>query len=317
MSPDRRLRRQLAQRLGGHALRRRRALQLQRAAEWDRGGDRGSGRALCRLSGSARLVFRCLGLYGMAHRAFHRIEPIERDVLLERLPPAFDGLRMLHLSDLHLDLDPRFPETLIGVLRGCRCDLCVMTGDYRNFTVGDDRPALRELARVLQSLPVPCYGVLGNHDAVESVPAMEALGLRMLLNEHVVLRRGGQALCLAGVDDPNIYRTDRLDRALRGVPGDMPVVLLSHSPAIHAEAARAGVDLVLAGHLHGGQIRVPLLGALIRNDRSPRRFWRGAWRDGPTQGYTSRGTGACGVPLRLFCPPEAVVHVLRRPSAGA
>lgn len=316
MSLDRRLRQQLAQRLGGHALRQRQALQLKREANWDRGGARGHGRALCWLSGAAGWAFRCTGLYGVAHRAFHRLALSEREVVLDRLPAAFDGLRLLHLSDLHLDLDPHFPDTLIKVVRDCPCDLCVLTGDYRNFTFGDDLVALRELERVLAAVSAPCYGVLGNHDAVESVPAMEALGLRILLNEHVVLRKDGQALCLAGVDDPNIYRTHRLDRALRGIPGDQPVVLLSHSPAIHAEAARAGVDLVLAGHLHGGQIRIPFLGSLIRNDRSPRRFWVGAWRDGPTQGYTSRGTGACGVPLRLRCPPEAVIHVLRCGARG-
>ena len=120
----------------------------------------------------------------------------------------------------------------------------------------------------------------------------------------------------AFVDDDLIHRAaDGAAGAVRGTPSGAPVVLLAHSPSIHAEAAGAGVDLVLAGHLHGGQICLPGGCILLGNDRSPRRVWRGAWREGRTQGYTSRGTGACGVPLRFFCPPEAVVHVLRSPAA--
>lgn len=311
---DRRQTQLLAQRFGGHTLRQRLALQVQRHDEWYRGGPRIANRPLNWLCSAIRWSCRLTGLYGIGYRQFHRLRLSRRELTLERLPRAFDGFRILHLSDLHLDLDRSFTETLVRTLAGCAYDLCVMTGDYRNFTVGDPRPALAELRRVLDVLPPPVYGVLGNHDSIESVPDIEAMGMRVLLNEQVLIRRGDAALCLAGIDDPNVYQTHRLDRALRGAPPDAPVVLLSHSPVIHAEAAHAGVDLVLAGHIHGGQICLPGGHILLRNDLSPRKVWRGLWREGRTQGYTSRGTGACGVPLRFFCPPEAVVHVLRAPA---
>ncbi len=308
---DRRQKQQLAQRFGGHALRERLRLQLVRHDEWFRGGPRITSRPLNWICGMIRVACRMTGTYGIGYRQFHRPRITRQTVGLERLPPDFDGFRILHLSDLHLDLDASFTESLLAVMALCEYDLCVMTGDYRNFTVGDPGPALSQLKHVLASLHTPCYGVLGNHDSIESVPMIEAMGMRMLLNEHVVLQRGGASVCLAGVDDPNVYRTHRLDRALRGVPADMATLLLSHSPAIHKEAADAGVDLVLAGHIHGGQICLPGGGIILRNDLSPRRVWKGLWREGRTQGYTSRGVGSCGVPLRFFCPPEIVVYTLR------
>jgi hypothetical protein len=313
---DRRQKQELAQRFGGHTLRRRLALQDLRHDEWFRRGPRITKRPLNWLCGAIRFVCRATGIYGIGYRQFHRPRVTCREVLLERLPPAFDGLRLLHLTDLHLDLDASFTATLLNALAGCEYDVCVMTGDYRNYTVGDHGPAMDELRHVLAAIRQPIYGVLGNHDSIESVPVIEEMGMRMLLNEHVLLRRGEATLCFAGVDDPNVYQTHRLDRALRGVPKGVPVVLLSHSPAIHGAAAEAGVDLVLAGHIHGGQICLPGGGIILRNDISPRRVWRGPWCEGSTQGYTSRGTGSCGVPLRFFCPPEIVIHVLRSPRTA-
>jgi len=309
---DQRHKQQLAQRFGGRMLRQRLERQRLRHAEWFRKGRLRFGqRSLNWFCSLINIFCRMTGIYRLGYRQFHRLRLTEREVPLRRLPPGFDGFRILHLSDLHLDLDLSFTETLVKTLRDCRYDACVITGDFHNYTVGDHRPALEELRKVLEVLPPPVYGVLGNHDSIETVPLLEQLGLRMLLNEHVILRRGADEICLAGVDDPNIYQTDRLDRALRGVPPGMAVILLAHSPAIHRQAIKAGVDLLLAGHIHGGQICLPGGFMVFRNDPSPRQFWRGAWHAGETSGYTSRGTGACGVPLRYFCPPEAVVHVLR------
>lgn len=313
---DRKERQRLAQRFGGHTLKQRLELQVLRHDEWFHGGPRISSRPLNWMCGSIRLLCRLTGLYGFGYRQFHSPRVHRREVVLPRLPAAFDGFRILHLTDLHLDLDTSFTATLLKALEGLAYDVCVVTGDFRNYTVGDHGPAMEELRKVLARLPGPLYGVLGNHDSIESVPRIEEMGMRMLLNEHVLLRRGDACLCLAGVDDPNVYRTHRLDRALEGVPKDVPVILLAHSPAIHGEASRAGVDLVLAGHIHGGQICLPGGGILLRNDASPRRVWRGAWQEGRTQGYTSRGTGSCGVPLRFFCPPEIAIHVLRSAAGG-
>ncbi len=270
-----------------------------------------------------RFAFRATGLWGVARRNYLDVRVTEREQPLEGLPAGFDGYRVLHLSDLHLDLDTALTDRLLKVLDGVRADLCVITGDYRNFTIGETEPAVAEFRRLKTVLPMPVYGVMGNHDSLEQVLPMEAAGLRMLLNEREVLERGGDRICLAGIDDPNVYGTHRLRHALHGIPADMFKILLSHSPAAYREASEAGVGWMLAGHLHAGQICPPWGGIYLRNDKSPRRCWVGPWREGRMEGYTSRGTGGCGVPLRMFSPPEAVVHVLRsrpanpdRPPAG-
>lgn len=260
---------------------------------------------------AVRFCFRASGLFPLAHRNYLRLRVTEREQRLERLPKAFDGFRVLHLSDLHLDLDPTLLTVLVPLLKEVKADVCVLTGDYRNHTIGDWHEAVGYFRAMMESLSMPVYGVLGNHDSLEQVEPLETTGARILLNEHVILERGGAKICLAGVDDPNVYRTHHVSSALKNVPQEMCKILLAHSPAAWDVAEKAGVDLYLAGHLHGGQICPPWGGVYLRNDRSPSAFWVGEWSSGAMKGYTSRGTGGCGVPLRLFSPPEVVVHVLR------
>ena len=260
---------------------------------------------------AVRFCFKASGLYPMAHRNYLRLAVTEREQPLAHLPREFDGFRVLHLSDLHLDLDPSLVDALVPVLRTVKADICVLTGDYRNHTIGEWHEAVSYFAKMMEALPMPVYGVLGNHDSLEQVEPLERTGARMLLNEHVLLQRDGASLCLAGIDDPNVYCTHHVPSALKDVPKDMCKLLLAHSPAAWAVAEKAGIDFYLAGHLHGGQICPPWGGVYLRNDKSPSKFWIGAWSSGAMAGYTSRGTGGCGVPLRLFSPPEIVVHTLR------
>ena len=165
---------------------------------------------------------------------------------------------------------------------------------------------------ILAELEQPKFAILGNHDFLAKVPVMEAAGIRFLLNEHILLRRGEAELCLIGIDDPNFFKTHNLERALDGAPPDATKVLLSHAPQTCTMAEEKGIDLLIAGHTHGGQICLPG-GYLIMHDRSaPRHILSGAWREGKLQGYTSRGTGCSGLPVRLNCPAEVTLHTLRR-----
>ena len=250
-------------------------------------------------------------LYARGRRNFHNIQVRENPVTVRRLPEAFRGFRIVHLSDLHLDLDVTFTDTLLRVLEGLEYDLVAMTGDYRNFFDGDAEAAHIQMRRLVAALKAPVYGVLGNHDRIEEADVYESMGIRLLLNEHALVRKGNDALIVAGVDDPNICKTDDLAKALDGAErGASPTVLLSHSPSIHAKAAAMGVDLVLAGHTHGGQVRMPG-GILLRcSENSHHSYWMGEWRDGETQGYTSAGSGGCGVPVRFYSLPEVVIHIL-------
>jgi hypothetical protein len=152
------------------------------------------------------------------------------------------------------------------------------------------------------------YGVLGNHDFVEIVQPLERAGMRFLLNEVVEIDHNGARFHIAGIDDPHFYRTHDLAGVRDRIPDDAFSILLSHSPETYRDAAAYGFSMMLSGHTHGGQICLPGGHALIKVCDVPRRLLAGAWTHRGMLGYTSVGTGSCGVPLRYFCPPEITLH---------
>ncbi|GAB6067365.1 hypothetical protein JCM13664_06830 [Methylothermus subterraneus] len=259
-----------------------------------------------------RHALRLVGLHARGRRNARKIEVIKNEIRLPHLPAPFDGFSLLHLSDLHLDMSPDLPEALSAAVQGLDYDACVLTGDFRARTFGPWQPALDALAKVVPYLKAPRYGVLGNHDTIYMVPGLEALGIRVLMNESVALSRGGAEIYLSGIDDPHYYRADNLEKALEGVPEEAVAILLSHSPEIYRNAAYAKFDLMLCGHTHGGQICLPGGIPIWRNADAPLKLCAGRWRYANLQGYTSRGCGVSVVDVRLNCPPEVTLHVLRR-----
>ena len=262
--------------------------------------------------GLIRGLLRASLLYERGRRNALNIRVREHTVHLQGLPEAFDGLRVLQLSDLHLDMTPDFPNVLGRVVRDLDYDLCVMTGDYRGKTFGPIEETLDGLERLRTQLREPVYAVLGNHDSVRLVPDMEDLGIRVLLNESISIERAGARIYLAGIDDPHYFRADNLEKASTDIPEDQVSVLLAHSPEIYRNAAHAGFDLMLCGHTHGGQICLPGGVAVMCNADAPRRYCAGPWRYHDLRGYTSVGAGSSVVHVRLNCPPEVTVHILRR-----
>lgn len=250
-------------------------------------------------------------LYGWGQRNALNIGVTHNIVRSGRLPPAFDGYRVLHLSDLHLDMNEAFPHALAERVRPLQYDVCVITGDFRYRTSGSWEPALEGLRRVLPHLSTPIHAVLGNHDSLRMVPELEALGVQVLLNENRVLQRSGERIHLVGVDDPHFFRADNLERAWEGLPDSAYVLLLAHSPEIYRQAAHAGADLMLAGHTHGGQIRLPGGIPIMTNADCPRHMAAGRWWYAGMQGYTSVGAGSSIVDARFNCRPEVTIHELR------
>jgi predicted MPP superfamily phosphohydrolase len=264
--------------------------------------------------GARQLIRIALGLFGLherAHRNARSIDVRENELSVAGLPPQFDGYTLLHLSDLHIDIAPDVPAVIADAARGHRYDACVMTGDYRAETRGPHAGTIAGLRSLMQGLSAPVYAVLGNHDSIELLEPMEALGIRVLMNESVPLARGAATLHLAGVDDPHYFKSDDLARARRAIPAGAASILLAHSPEIYARAADAGFTAMLCGHTHGGQLCLPGGFALRSNAPCPRRLWAGAWRHGELAGYTSVGCGTCVVDLRLNCRPEITLHRLR------
>jgi uncharacterized protein len=239
------------------------------------------------------------------------LNPVVRQLRLHfaGLPAAFDGFRILQLSDFHINANRALAERLSDLLPPLSADLCVLTGDYR-FDIDGPCDAVYPLMRsVVSSIGARegIAGILGNHDAAEIAFALEEMGVRMLINEALEIRRGTSPLWLLGTDDSFDYRCDDLDAALSGVPPHAFKILLAHSPDLYAKAAKRGIDLYLCGHTHAGQIRLPLIGSLRHNAKVPREYSYGFWRCGAMQGYTTAGIGSSGVRVRYNCPPEAVL----------
>jgi predicted MPP superfamily phosphohydrolase len=261
--------------------------------------------------GCIRLCLKVSGFWARAHRNYFDIQVVRNEVVLDRLPAAFDGFTILQLTDLHADMHLDFPAAVRRVIAPLNYDCMAVTGDFRTCTFSDHSGATKASIQILKDVKAPCYATLGNHDSLAKVPIMEAAGVQFLLNENVAFRRGADELHLVGIDDPNFYRSHNFERALAGVPDDACKVLLSHSPETYREADMLGFDFLMAGHTHGGQICLPG-GRVVMHDRSsPRHLLSGAWREGQLQGYTSRGTGSSGLPVRLNCMPEVTLHVLR------
>ncbi len=255
---------------------------------------------------------RLSGLYWRGRRNTLNIQVRRNTVSLRRLDAAFDGFTILHLSDLHADLNPPAMRALAERVAQLDYDVCVLTGDYRAQTCGPFEPALDAMASLCTQLKQPVYGVFGNHDSIRMLPGMEAMGVQMLLNEQLAIRRGGAAIYLVGIDDAHYYRVDNVAHAAAALPAGVPAILLSHTPEIYRQAAHAGFDLMLSGHTHGGQICLPGGIPVTLDARCPRYMGAGAWSYAGMQGYTSVGAGSCIVPVRLNCPPEVTLHRLQR-----
>ena len=256
-------------------------------------------------------ALQCAGVYRRGQRNTGRFVIQHNEVMLPSLPAALDGLTLLHLTDLHADFSAVAINALIRALDGLTWDACVWTGDYRGLTHGPWEPAAAELRRVRAALHGPVFAVLGNHDPLELADAFDDMDVRLLLNEHAVFERGGARLWLAGVDDPHFYETDNIAKAVDGIPLGEPVVLLAHSPELYRKVAYGGMELMLCGHTHGGQLCLPGGWPVLANARILPRMIRGAWRFRHLQGYTSRGCGVSGVECRLNCLPEITLHHLR------
>lgn len=236
---------------------------------------------------------------------------------IKNLPGAFEGFTILHLSDLH---DKEFgsgAEELIELVRQERFDMVALTGDL----VRGDRPLFTpalELVAGLKALgPRPIFSVLGNHDwrlnrGQEFNERLRDAGVGVLTNRSELIEKGKDRLRVVGVDDP-VTQRDRLEHALRDVDGEVPRLLLAHSPQIFPQAIEKGMDLLLVGHTHGGQIRIPVLGAPYVPRMGFFPPWDyGLYHSGTSTMIVSGGLGESGLPVRFNIRPELSLITLRR-----
>jgi len=257
-----------------------------------------------------RWLLKLSGVYWRGRANAARVQIRTNDVHLKRLPPAFDGFTLLHISDFHADMNDAAMQRLEEIVPGLKYDICVLTGDYRGATFGPFDEAIARMRSVLARIKPPIYGVLGNHDTIRMVPDLEDMGIRMLLNECEPITRAGTNIYLAGVDDAHYFRVDNIEKAASSIPDRALSILLSHTPEIYRQAAHAGFDLLLGGHTHGGQICLPGSIPITLESSMPRKFGAGAWKYHEMAGYTSVGVGSSVVPVRINCLPEVTLHRL-------
>ena len=248
--------------------------------------------------------------------AFSRDPEITRtDIWLDRLSAAHDGLRVVQLTDIHHSLFTplEYVQRAVKMTNLMHPNVVALTGDYVTLSPAYIWPVAQMLGKLRARLGV--FAVLGNHDfkvdADEITRALEAQSIRVLRNAHYPLRARGATLWLIGVDDLG-WGADDMAAALHSVPAHDPKILLCHNPMGIHRAATYGIDLVISGHTHGGQVRLPVVGSVRGKSRLGRRFVDGWNRLNGTQIYVSRGIGRSVVPLRLNCPPEIACLRLRQ-----
>jgi len=240
-------------------------------------------------------------------------------IWLSRLPSSFEGLKIVHLTDIHHSLFTPLEEVerVVHLANRLEPDIVALTGDYVTFSHAYIRPAARALGKLRARCGV--YAVLGNHDFQvdpdQITQALRGHHIRVLRNAHHPLRVENKTLWLVGVDDL-WWNSDDLSGALRAVPAREPKILLCHNPLGIWEASSHEIDLVLSGHTHGGQVRLPGIRSWYRS-KLGERFVEGWNQLHKTQIYVSRGIGKVVVPIRVSCPAEIAVLRLRRARTPA
>lgn len=237
------------------------------------------------------------------------------DITLDGLPAAFDGYTILHMSDLHADGPLDLEGSIERVLAGVEADLCALTGDYRYRLSGGHDDAAAPMARIVRHIRARdgIFGIMGNHDLGTMITPLEGAGIRMLVNDHITLRRGDDEIQIIGLDDVHAYQPVEDAAAALATMPDGFRILLQHSPELLDEAQAADVSLYLCGHTHGGQICLPGGIPVMTNIRTPRRYASGLWKHGEMTGYTTLGVGVSVMPLRFFSKGEIALITLRRP----
>ena len=274
---------------------------------------------------SRRRVLKSL-FYGAAGMALyageierHWIDVVHRDVRIAGLPSSFDGFTIAQLSDIHLDeyTEPFLLRQAIDHINRMQPDMVLLTGDYVSAEVLSKKMTMSaawQCSKLLSKIACPQkYAILGNHDIIagaeEITEAISAAQIPVLRNAFMPIERDGGRIWLAGIDDPVLGKPDA-DRTMPVAICNQthePIILMCHAPdfvdPLAKHPASRSIGLVLSGHTHGGQVRIPLLGAM-HLPPGGRKYVEGLFDVGGIQLYVNRGIGAVGVPFRFNCRPE-------------
>ncbi|UNC93766.1 metallophosphoesterase [Candidatus Contubernalis alkaliaceticus] len=235
-------------------------------------------------------------------------------VPIKNLPLSFDGFTILHLTDLHSKEYGNNQKRLINLINQHEFDMVAITGDV----IDKDNPAVMPTINLIRGLPQkPIFFVPGNHEWRTNYTIKEPLlaeGIQILENSNEKFIKGDNHLWIIGVDDPYLEKDD-LDKALEGTHDSSPRLLLAHAPNIYSSAIHSNVDLVMAGHTHGGQVRLPFVGAIIAPGQGlfPKLDY-GMFQSKATTMIINGGLGESVLPVRFNNRPEILLITLERKS---
>jgi predicted MPP superfamily phosphohydrolase len=243
------------------------------------------------------------------------VETTALSLTFDDLDPAAQPVRIVHLTDTHIERNSYRETATVRRVNALAPDVIVLTGDYLNLSYLNDPVSAAHFRQFIAQLDAP-YGIYAVRGSVEPFPeAMERLvqgtGITWLEQEAATVDVRGQSITIVGVACSHHQELDtaRLAQAMTGIDDDALTLLLYHSPDLIREASELGVDLYLGGHTHGGQLRLPLYGAVVTASRYGKQYTNGLFERGGTHMYISRGLGfeGGGMPrARFLCRPEVV-----------
>jgi uncharacterized protein len=239
----------------------------------------------------------------------------ETDIFINNLPQAFEGFRITQITDVHHSriVPIEEVERVVRLAQKTKPELFALTGDYTSSYRRYIEPCAEALGRL--SAPEGVWAVLGNHDHYTdpelTTEGLERNHIAILNNANTLIRRKSEVIQLAGIDDWS-WAGANWSRAFYKLDNNIPTVLLSHQPIVLNAKEAQNASLILSGHTHGGQIKLPLIGPPARFATKDMQYAQGLFKRGNTQLYVSSGTGVIGLPIRLGVRPEIAVLRLRR-----
>ena len=245
---------------------------------------------------------------------------IERiSVKIENLPESFDNIKIVHLTDFHSDGFSKREKRVLKILENIDPDLIFITGDFIDHSSKDLESCEKFWSELSGRYQGKVFGVLGNHEhwiKSPNITAIEGLleknGIPILNNENKKIFQGDEFIYLLGVDDPDSKKDD-LPKAMIGTEENISKILLAHSPDIIDNLQGEKVDLILAGHTHGGQIVIPFVKPFWVPTENHGKYVSGLFRVNDTNLYVNRGIGLSpALPIRFNCPPEITVIKLKQ-----